>query len=357
MDSDLLLRYSFEQWYPLVRKNAMKCRVVELPHAFSSYLEEDGMLLPAGVSTPEMDSQLSDDEDLVEVGGDEGVSPSAVDLGDLEQRLQGALDEVGGKAFVKLNFSAPTDAAWVTNGLKCISTTDIFYLLKASERITDDVNILAALKEQQEPHVTPNALAPDGALRANNLKLVVKKWANFHPAMEFRCFVCAGQLVGICQRECSAFYEFLLVESDAIAETISAFVVDGATTPLLNLFSSYTLDVYVDKNKRVWIVDVGPFGHRCDPLLFTWQELEMAAADVERRGMQCEMRVVMGESLTMQRSHNGSGGPLEAIDIAQGILPRGFEHSKTARSREMNDGTSSSDSDSDTDRAGIHKTT
>jgi len=360
IDAGELLKYQFHRWYPLVRKHAMKCRVVDLPASFKAYLDEDGMLLPGGTEARIAESQLSDDDELVEVGAEDVVAASLVDLGDLDQRITSALGQLGGSAFIKLNFSAPTDAGWVNNGMKCLNVAEIYYVLKASERIYSDITVLegiagavtASQPQQKEPTDEGTREGEeDGDGEPTSLKLVLKKWANFHPAMEFRAFVFMGQLCGISQRECSAFYEFLLEEGDDIAESIAAFVEDGKTAPLLPLFSSYVMDVYVDKDKRVWIVDIGPFGPPTDPLLFGWEELQTAAADVEARGMNCEIRVVQSETLVLQRAHNGSGGPLEAIDIAQGILPHGFEYSKAARARdgrvEGGSGSDSSDDDHD----------
>jgi hypothetical protein len=371
IDAGELLKYQFHRWYPLVRKHAMKCRVVDLPLSFKAYLEEDGMLLPAGTEVREAESQLSDDDELVEVGAEDVVVSSMVDLGDLDQRIASALGQLGGSAFIKLNFSAPTDAGWVNNGMKCLNVAEIYYVLKASERIYSDVTLLegvartvTASRPQPQPEPEAEAEAEEeptdegtikeeeeGGGEPTSLKLVLKKWANFHPAMEFRAFVFMGQLCGISQRECSAFYEFLLEDGDDIAESIAAFVEDGKTAPLLPLFRSYVMDVYVDKEKRVWIVDIGPFGVPTDPLLFGWEELKTAAADVEARGMNCEMRVVQSETLVLQRAHNGSGGPLEAIDIARGILPHGFEYSKAARARDgrVEGGSDSDSSDDDQD--------
>jgi hypothetical protein len=36
------------------------------------------------------------------------------------------------------------------------------------------------------------------------------------------------------------------------------------------------VDIYIDRNKRIWIVDFGPFGNPTSPLMFDWEELTAA---------------------------------------------------------------------------------
>jgi hypothetical protein len=39
------------------------------------------------------------------------------------------------------------------------------------------------------------------------------------------------------------------------------------------LVSLDTVDLYLDKKERVWVIDVNPFGNPTSPLLFEWEEL------------------------------------------------------------------------------------
>jgi len=58
-----------------------------------------------------------------------------------------------------------------------------------------------------------------------------------------------------------------LVASDSSISCSSTW-----TTQELGI-DSYTLDIYIDKKKRVWLVDFNLFGPPTDSLLFSWGEL------------------------------------------------------------------------------------
>jgi len=48
-------------------------------------------------------------------------------------------DYAGHGAFIKLNWKAPLDARWVNLNLQCITSDDVFYLLKSSKAISDQL--------------------------------------------------------------------------------------------------------------------------------------------------------------------------------------------------------------------------
>lgn len=41
------------------------------------------------------------------------------------------------------------------------------------------------------------------------------------------------------------------------------------------------MDLYIDQNRRVWLLDLAPFAEGTDPLLFSWEELEDVLLDGE----------------------------------------------------------------------------
>jgi len=119
---------------------------------------------------------------------------------DLEQQIWNTIDEFDGAVFPKLNWSSPRDAIWIsaTNTLKCNSPSDIFLLLKSSDFIAHDLD-----------HAFDDCHYDNQSRRRrpNVFELVLKKWYDVAPSMEFRCFVKDEELVAISQRDVN-YYSF-----------------------------------------------------------------------------------------------------------------------------------------------------
>lgn len=98
-----------------------------------------------------------------------------------------------------MNWSSGRDAEWVNPTLQCINSEEVFVLLKSSQFVAHD-------------YVCPyHEAIPD--FKVDQHYLVLKKWHNLNIAMEFRCFIKDNCLIAICQRDISAFYEFLIDKS------------------------------------------------------------------------------------------------------------------------------------------------
>jgi hypothetical protein len=118
--------------------------------------------------------------------------------------------------------------------------------------------------------------------------VVLRKWANLNPSMEFRLFVSNGSLVGISQRDVTTRYSFLAdgnsLEGQSEKMRLLDLMLDWFCgeddvsagkewlTPAIGL-SSYIADIYIDKRDRIFLIDVNVFGYPSDPLLFDWGEL------------------------------------------------------------------------------------
>ena len=200
--AEAILQCQFSNWYPMFERNTIKSRIIELSQDFIDYLKEDGVILPSSIEVPlGTEDQLSDDEDVSEVRDGEAEMKER-DFTSIEVEMQSAITSLKGEVFLKLNWSAPIDASWMVGGsVKCKSLYDIYLLLKASDRVMFDLEKMFEECESTEPPSFPYTL-------------VIRKWANLLPSMEFRLFIFQKQLVGICQRKCDTYYSFLSIEQE-----------------------------------------------------------------------------------------------------------------------------------------------
>lgn len=287
----------FHCWYgkEVFARKTMRSLVLDLPASFILYLGEDGVIIPKSLCNS------PDSEDGESSDGDEGVNDNAInleaareeDFRRLNREVTEAIGELGGEVFPKLNWSCPLDASWMNAGsLKCFNSQEVYILLKSSDRITYDLE---------------HTMLQAG--EKTNKKLVLRKWANLNPSMEFRFYVRKGMLVGLCQRDSSTFYDFLAKEDERerIENILLDFYYTGSdfnhyttapstssapdgtdTTDAIDTAGSggeawvanalglqdFVLDVYIDKRDRVWIIDFNVYGRPTDPLLYTYRELD-----------------------------------------------------------------------------------
>lgn len=316
-------------WAPLFRKWTLKSRSITLSSEFLSWLQTDGVILPPSVelsSTGHERTQHEDGEDDWEIEWQRRVekesicsSYSSSSFPAFEAALTEAIAELGGAVVPKLNWSVPRDAAWVNGGtIKCETAGDVMLLLKSSDRMQNDLDRL----EELQQIVTPSS-ALSSALQP---VLTLRKWAYFHPSMHFRCFVRRSVLCAVSQREPSAFYPFLADEIPRLRTLLHTFfllhITPILTTSLPSLFEeegekqvgvTVCVDVYVDRQGRIWVLDLAPWGPPTDALLFAWGgtkaweggrlEVPLVADDESEVGAEDEggegivVRVVDGEEV------------------------------------------------------------
>lgn len=267
-----ILHCSYHYWHPLYRSITPKARTIPLTGPFVSYLRADGIVLP-----PE-DTPPSEDDDLDSFSGSDEEAPDpSTEWKEIHSRIQSTIAEFGGKVTPKLNWSAPKDAAFMsaTNDLQCRTANDIYLLLKSSDFITHDLEhpfdgcvsdeeaAAATALDTQLVRATPKPEIP--------YHLVLRKYVNFNPSLEFRCFVRNNVLLCICQRDQNHF-DFLFPMRDTLRARIQAFF----DKKLKDTFPdpNFAFDVYIPPpHQRVWLVDVNPWAERTDPLLFSWLEI------------------------------------------------------------------------------------
>lgn len=271
----------FSSWSEVYRRIYPKTRVIkDLPQEFLDYLNEDGIVLPGEQIVPDDDHE----PEITEVGSesdvamDEPISDST-DVADISYeskkdsfpelmiQIQDAIQELGNAVMPKLNWSAPRDAKWMspTNNLMCNSPNEIFMLLKASDYITHDLCEAYSQCTDYSPETVTNI--PD----CNKFELVLRKWFDINPAVEFRCFVKDRHIVGITQRDMN-YYDYL----PALKERIQDSIMTTFETYIQNTFpdANFVFDVYVPSPyNKAWLIDINPYASKTDTLLFDWDEI------------------------------------------------------------------------------------
>jgi len=313
-----IIQCQFDQWYHKFIGKTFKSQIILLQKEFIEYLGEDGVILPDSAIAYYADDPLArqqdGDENLAEVNegmpdakiyvNKEGMVTCKHDFSDLENQLKCAIDEMGGEFMVKLNWSCPIDAVWVNGGsLKCQSIADIFLLLKSSDRVTFDLEHMFDLCTKSnsaastssliggieakgtepllEKSATGQGILPSLSPSSIRPTLVIRKWANLQPSMEFRIFIHGNEICGISQRDCCTYYDFL---DEALLDKLQSLIEKFFRTHVQSVFSlqNYAMDVYIDKKDRVWIVDFNPFGLPTIALLFEWEELLLISSEIRR---------------------------------------------------------------------------
>lgn len=215
-----IMHCSFSAWHAKFKHISPRARVIKpLPLSFIEYLNEDGLVLPQDSRTITkkieelLDSDASDTSDFEDEGfSEEDPTESFVEL---HEQIQREMRALGGAVVPKLNWSTPKDALWITadKTLKCTSPNDIYLLLKSSDFIVHDLE--RAFESCDGEGADGDHGGPVTPLRLHEHELVLKKWFNAQPSMEFRCFVKEGRLVAISQRDVN-HYAFLTQQTEQI---------------------------------------------------------------------------------------------------------------------------------------------
>jgi D123 len=191
---------------------------------------------------------------------------------DIHESIRSTINELGGKAIPKLNWSAPKDATWIsaTNSLECRSPNDIYLLLKSSDFVTHDLE--HPFDDCVDEDGAPMSMeARKAAVQELSYYLVLRKYFLWNSSIEFRCFVRNRQLIAICQRDLNHF-EFLFKMRDELGRKVQEFFDEK----LKGTFPDpcFVFDVYIPPpHERIWLIDINPWAQRTDPLIFSWLEL------------------------------------------------------------------------------------
>jgi len=279
----------------------------------------------------------------------------------LNEQIQNSIERLGGSILPKLNWSSPKDVTWLNaSTMKCLTVGDVYLMLKSSDFCMHDLT-----------HALDDLCDDDGNSDVDDGKntiptptveyeLVLRKWSNLHDSMEFRCFVGNDELVAISQRHHTQHFPHLNHDLTDIRSTIIEFFI-GAIRDNFDVSrrqrrhnmvpGNYVFDVYVDKDRRAWLIDFNVWSIRTDSLLFTWDELVALSVippltsyhDIQEGGggdqgsnnssssmteecgsrvekdldnIKPEMRVVTTENEVRYDPLSSYRGPIDAVDLA-----------------------------------------
>ena len=275
-----------------------------------------GVRLPTGVQPSsclgftgggDPDDDDSDDDD-----DDDSVPPHTapplpkLDLTALTQHIDAAIQQLGGRVVAKTNWSAPRDAVWINEGtLQCQTAGDVYLLLQASDFCQSDVQLLAALQEQPPEYDT-------GTSPPLSLHIVLRKWCQLHASHEFRCFVRQHRLVALTQRHTDQYFDHIVQDRDDLLFMVQEFFTEVVQHQYADgAIPNYVMDVYIDRQDRVWIVDFNIWGDRTDALLFEWDELNEWPGDKET-----EFRMIETAKEILPQALHNYRAPVDTVYLA-----------------------------------------
>lgn len=329
--TDQVLQCQFSSWYPTFsslegrkRSNVTIKSIIiqELPEKLEEYLLGDGVELPLDAEKLSSGAQgntewWSDEEDQHSENEDkdECMVEEKFHFPTLNENLSKAIESLDGAVLPKLNWSAPKDASWVNGGsLRCETPGDVYLLVKSSDFCLHDV-LRKAWKESEQYR--------DASQAPPKLELVLRKWCNLHPSMEFRCFVRRHELIAISQRDHTQHYAHLLQDQPQIQEMLMDFFEDTIRTRFASgEVPDYVFDVYLDKKNRAWVLDFNIWARSTDSLLFDWSELLTMDTDDEP-----QFRLVETANQVRQDPLASYRAPIDTIDLASltGGASKNFE--------------------------------
>ena len=303
---------------PVTRKNVTIPSVIieDLPDQFKDYLLSDGVKLPRDatkLSSCARASNQIEEED----SGDDSIE---FYFPELNRRILETIREKFPSAdgvLPKLNWSAPRDATWINEGTLCCKTPgDVYLLLKSSDFCTHDV-LYESLKDCRDYAVELDEKDSNQDIHPP-LQIILRKWCNLNPSMEFRCFVRNHEMIGVSQRQHSVHFPHLNEDRDRLFDLLHDFFEDYVRHRFAHgEVKNYVWDVFVDKKDRAWIIDFNPWARTTDSLLYEWSELLSIDLD-DARDFDAEsgMRIASSEQEVKHDPLASYRAPIDTVDLA-----------------------------------------
>lgn len=135
----------------------------------------------SGGEAEEEEASVSGEEEEEEecsCSGHEPQPPWPERFPDLHRRMAEAIQELGGCVVPKLNWSCPSDATWVnpSTTLACSNAGQVVLMLKSSDRITHDLELLGQDSGGRPLAGSAEEAADSSSGGATAPVLVLRKW-------------------------------------------------------------------------------------------------------------------------------------------------------------------------------------
>ncbi|XP_013396820.1 cell division cycle protein 123 homolog [Lingula anatina] len=177
--------------------------------------------------------------------------------------------------------------------------------------------------------------------------MVLRKWLDLKPGLEFRCFIKKNKLIGISQRHPCDFFPFLGKGNGAILEDIKLFFYNKIYKQFPD--ENYVFDVYRKSEHNILLLDFNPFGPVTDGLLFEWEELDSwpdgdSASEEVPEPVFRFIETEMGVKPSPYQQH---GMPVDMVDLAAGTDPHKLIDFLQMKIQSQQDDSSGEDDSSD----------
>lgn len=338
--------------------------------ANKQWLESDSIFLPVGSEAAPGASASTTQAVQPTSTASSGAAGEAKERDDEEEqapeyhlpRLNEAINDVLKKypqVFPKLNLTAPRDASFLLQSasgpLTSQRASDVYLFLKSSNLIHHDLEPERLYEGCEDADIPPTPSSDDKGKAKDSgvpLELVLRKYiSGLNPAMEFRCFVRDGVLVGISQRDFN-FYDHLQNQEtqEKLRRDIREFFEDElASNPPVSAGSSnattaapdnasYVFDVYVDSKgtlgygykveggDKVVLLDFQPYRASTDGLQFSYEDirdiLERSRSGAEDAEQLPVLRVIDSaghpDAIRNQPTFSTNMMPVEMIELSEG---------------------------------------
>lgn len=305
VSKEQVIRSSYSKWYSKLKLNVAESIILSpLPEEFIEYLSSESIRLPTirgDEIVTNSDNEYSDWSDAEDQEG--GTSSDPVEkFRDLHQKIEDALRKLG-PVCPKLNWSAPKDSKWImaNNTMKCVNAADVYLLLNSSDHIAHDLDDAFNDCHDQDKNTRID------------YELVLRKWVDINPALEFRVFVRNSTIIGVSQRDLN-YYDYLEKIVPVFREKITSLFETAIRGTLED--KDVIIDVYIPRPfDKVWIVDINPFSRKTDSLLFTWHELlEVNPREIHTYDIRLISETNLGRFSKKEFSENQV--PIDVIDAS-----------------------------------------